>query len=348
MIVALASACLLDGTLKHRGTTVPEQLDDGWAVGTPKSVGLDPAVLGDIHDELLRDDAWLGSLGLLVVKDDVLVFETYLSTPDDRDRRHHLWSVTKSVTSLVVGIGRREGWFPELDTPLCTVLGAACDGLEEAKHRVTFAHLLTMRSGIDFPEEDFTVAMLVDDPEDPLRTILEAPMYAGPGEEFLYREADPQLVAYAIRELAGREESSIAAEALFAPLGIDDFHWEALHDGTTLGCFGLFLRPRDVLRLGRLVLEDGRWDDTVVVTPEWLDESTALEVQDAYQGLGYGYYWWLDEGVVAAWGHGGQWIVDVPAEDLLIVHIARPNTDQPTSDVPELPGFLDLVRPLWE
>ena len=61
-------------------------------------------------------------------------------------------------------------------------------------------------------------------------------------------------------------------------------------------------------------------------------------VDEAYGGLDYGEYWWLEEGVIAAWGHGGQWVVVVPEEELIVAHFARDDTDMPISDVPELPA----------
>jgi CubicO group peptidase (beta-lactamase class C family) len=344
----LCAGCLLDSPYKVRGTTVPEDLHDGWSVGTPESVGLDPVVLADIHEELLYDDAWFASLGLMVAKDDTLVFETYLRDPADRDAFHHVMSVTKSVTSLVVGVGRDEGWFPELSTTICSVFGSSCDGLEPAKLRITFADLLTMRSGIDVPEETYSMEMWVRQPDDPLRYILEHPMYAEPGEEFLYREADPQLVTFAMELLTGRSETDIANDALFTPLGITNWYWEHGPTGVTIGSYGLHLAPRDRAKIGRLVLHEGTWNDVPLVSSAWIGESTTVLVGDAYRGLDYGDYWWLEEGVIAAWGHGGQWVVVVPEEDLIVAHFARDDTDMPISDVPELPDFLDLIRPIWE
>jgi CubicO group peptidase (beta-lactamase class C family) len=348
-IVILGGAgCLLDSPYKILGTTVPEQLDDGWEVGTPESVGLDPEVLDDIHAELLREDAWMASLGFMVARDDTLVFETYLRDPADRDRFHHAMSLTKSVTSLAVGVGWDEGWFPERSTTICSVFGSACDGLEPAKFRITFADLLTMRSGLDVPEETYSMDMWVKQPDDPLRYLLEHPMYAEPGEEFLYREADPQLVTFAMEMLTGRSETDIVDEALFAPLGITHWYWEHGPTGVTIGSYGLHLEPRDRAKLGRLVLHDGAWNGVPLVSPAWIEASTSVLVEDAYKDLDYGEYWWIDPGVIAAWGHGGQWVVVVPEEELIVAHFARDDTDMPVSDVPELPEFLDLIRPIWE
>src|SRR5690242_2870020 len=81
--LALLPSCIFDGTLKHDLGTQPEVLDDGWSIDTPRSVGLSEPALDRIHRELLREDRQLGTLGLLVVKDGKLVWETYLRSMSD-------------------------------------------------------------------------------------------------------------------------------------------------------------------------------------------------------------------------------------------------------------------------
>ena len=348
----LATGCLLDGNLKHENPTVPAPLDDGWEIAAPETVGISLAALAAIHAELLREDRYVGTLGLLVVKDGKLVWETYLRSTADRDSYHHLQSATKSVTSLVLGIVRDDLGGPSLDTRIESLFPAEMAQVEAPKREITLRDVLTMRSGIAFDNQDFSMEMWVGRPRDGLRYILAKPLYAAPGTRYYYRDADPQLIGYAIERLAGgRREHEIAAERLFAPLGIRDVYWQTGRDGVSLAAHGLHLRPRDLAKLGQLVLDGGEWRGRRIVSRAWLEESTAAHVDsDVARPEGgtypYGYYWWVVPGVgFAASGHGGQFVLVVPARRMVLVQIALPDADLNGSSLPE---FLALVRPLLE
>jgi Beta-lactamase class C and other penicillin binding proteins len=351
MVAALLGGCLLDEDFKHNGPTQPEQLADGWEIATPESVGLDPQSLAAIHQELLRPDRFVGALGFLVVKDGKLVFETYLRGLADRDHVHHLQSTTKSVTSVLFGIGRDQGWIPALDTTLCSILADKCLGLDPRKLNITLEHLLTMRSGLQFSNDWFSVEMWVDKPADPIRYILDKPLYADPGSVYNYRDADPQLVGYAMQRLSGRNEESLAREYLFAPLGIVDWYWDHGAQGESMAAHGLHLRPRDLAKFGQLMLDGGAWHGTPVVSAAWHDVSVARQVQPVGQPrLGYGYYWWtVDEAAgYSTWGHGGQYAFVIPGLRLVLVMVSMPDTDPGAIHGGELEEFVDLTRPLWQ
>jgi CubicO group peptidase (beta-lactamase class C family) len=351
LLATLGAGCLLDEDFKHRGPTQPEPLNDGWAIATPESVGLDPQALAAIHDELLRPERFVGTLAFLVVKDNQLVFETYLRRLSDRDHVHHLQSTTKSVTSVMFGIGRNQGWMPALDTTLCSILADQCVGLEPRKQTITLEHLLTMRSGLDFNNTDFSVEMWVDKPAHPIRHILDKRLFADPGAVFNYRDADPQLVGYAMQALAGRNEESLAREFLFSPLGITDYYWDYGAQGETMAAHGLHLRPRDLAKFGQLVLDGGVWNGTRVVSQEWLDLATTTKVQDTdHERLGYGYYWWTvpEAPGFSTWGHGGQYAFVIPGKRMVLVMVSYPDTSVDYMHGGMLEQFIDLTKPLWQ
>jgi CubicO group peptidase (beta-lactamase class C family) len=346
MILLLSACFVLDAPYKFRNTTVPEDLGDGWPVGRPEDVGLDPAALADLHDEILQEDQFFGTLGVLIAKDGVLVFETYVRDPADRDQVQHLQSATKSVTSTLVGIARDRGILDSVDTTLCSIVGSECDGLEDAKYDITVRHLLTMRSGLDLDNEHMAYDLVIEEPDDPLRYLLELPLFADPGEVHNYRDVDPQLNAYALETLTGQSESAFAEEALFQPLGITDSYWVELVDGANTGAFGLHLRPRDFAKLGQMALDGGVWGDVQVVSSEWLEEALTVDEPDAWEGWGYGYNWWVspDGDAFTAAGHGGQFAMWVPDEHLLAVQVSLPDAELHGSEPQD---FYDLIRPLW-
>ncbi len=317
--------CWLDGDLKQRRTTVPEGLDDGWEIATPESVGLDPVTLEALHREILREDRFVGMQSFLVVKDGKLVWETYLRAASDRDRAHHVQSMTKSVTSLAVGTAIARGELAGVAATLLDLFPVEAAELDPVKRTITLEHLLTMRSGLDLDNDHFSIELWCDKPADPLRYMLGKPLASAPGERYDYRDVDPQIVGYALTRATGLSEHQLVAERIFEPLGIDDVAWEAGRDGVTHAAHSLWIRPRDLAKLGQLALQRGAWDGEQLVPAAWIDEATRAHVtsgQETADGtpIGYGYYWWIvpDLGFTMA-GHGGQYVFVVPEDELVIV-----------------------------
>lgn len=348
--LGLSMGCVFDARLKQDTGVVPDPLDDGWPIATPESVGLDAKALASIHATLLREDRFPGSLALLVAKDGKLVFETYLRTLADRDRIHHVQSVTKSVVAMVVGAARDRGFFPSIDAPLAALLPDRAKGLDATRAGVTLRQLLTMSSGIHFDNTGFDLEMWASGEEDPLGVLLGKPLGAPPGTRFDYTNADPQLVAYALERALGLRMRTFAEQALFAPLDVKEFYWDAgPSDRVTIAGNGLHLRPRDLAKLGQVVVDAGTWRTRAVLSRAWTAEMTSgLVTSDEADSRGtpfrYGYYWWVTEGGAAAWGTGGQFVVTVPAKRLVLTHVAMPNTSG--MDGSTLEDFLALVAPL--
>ncbi|MDH3199167.1 MAG: beta-lactamase family protein [Candidatus Krumholzibacteria bacterium] len=357
LVLALVAAtalcgCAPDAAFKIAGPTVPEQLNDGWRIAKPGDVGVSAQVLDAIHADLVSEDRYYNAKSLLVVKDGLLVFETYCRDPRDRDRYGHVQSVAKSVTSLAFGELRAQGVVDSLDQTLYAILPDAFPD-DADKRTITLRHLLTMRSGLSFDNEVFSTEIYGRSPVDPARYILLKPLYALPGERFYYRDCDPHLISYAVRALTGAPLDRWAEQYLFKPLGIRDYYWEPDHAGTTMGAHGLHLKPRDMAKIGQLVLDRGRWNGCQIVDSTWVDESTRRQVADAYRAgpdtYDYGYYWWIVPRWQAftAWGHGGNFILVVPAQRLVVVMTSMPDTDDDLVGT-RLETFLELVRPLLD
>jgi CubicO group peptidase (beta-lactamase class C family) len=222
-------------------------------------------------------------------------------------------------------------------------------GLDARKHAITLRHLLTMSSGLDFDNEVFSLEMWVDKPADPLRYILDKRLFADPGTTFRYRDADPQIVGYGIQKRVGTSERDFVARRVFAPLGIHDYFWESGRDGVSLAAHGLHLRPRDLAKIGQLVLNEGVWNGERIVSAEWVQLMTSAQTTSTTKGpdgqpFGYGYYWWIIPGGFSGWGHGGQFVLVQPARRMVLVHIAFPDTADMEGG--ELGDFLRLVAPL--
>jgi CubicO group peptidase (beta-lactamase class C family) len=161
---------------------------------------------------------------------------------------------------------------------------------------------------------------------DPFRYILAKPLAASPGTTYLYSNGDASLLGAALVKGTGRAWSDYARDKLFTPLDIVDFEWDAVGRSRKLGTYGsLRLRPRDMVKLGQLLLTDGVWNDRRVLPSAWAAQSIMPRLNG--EGLFfYGYQWWLGRSFVngrdlhwaAGFGIGGQRLYIVPALDLVV------------------------------
>jgi CubicO group peptidase (beta-lactamase class C family) len=313
--------CIVDPPLKPDSSDfVPEVLADGWEVSTPSVEGVDSLGIAQVYENLFSESRYPTVRSLLVAKNGKLVAEGYSRDPRDRDRFHHVQSVTKSVTSLLVGIAMADGLAESLDTPLYDLMPEYFDDAA-AKRAITLRHVLTMKTGLQF-ENDEDAAWLMFTPGSSIANVLGRPLVSDPGAAYYYSDGNPQLLSGAIENVFGVTLDEYGRERLFGPLGIVDFQWERHADGLNFGAFGLWLRPRDMAKIGQLLLQDGAWDGRQVVPSEWLDEATRV-----YANGNYGHYWWVAEEnqVYSARGSGGQIIAVDERYDLVIVLTGDPN-----------------------
>jgi CubicO group peptidase (beta-lactamase class C family) len=249
------------------------------------------------------------------------------------DTPQYVWSVTKSILALTVGLALERGCLRSLDQTLGELLGpaAVADGRKAA---ITLRQLLTMTSGLDFPE----MASYTSGPSlyqewisapDQVAWVLARPLTASPGERFEYGSGTIHLASVALTNACGTGTAEYAQVHLFAPLGIPPREWEVDRQGFNNGGAGLNLSPRDMQAIGNLVLNAGRVEGQAVVPASWVGEMTRPQVATGpgMPAPSYGYGWWVGEaagaGYVMANGWGGQFIVVVPTRRLVVTAAAR-------------------------
>jgi CubicO group peptidase (beta-lactamase class C family) len=349
--------------------------EDGWAV-----VSVDYEKLIDRHalceatDRLVPSGANIHSV--LVARGGQLVFERYFTgldeIPDDiignrvanvafdADRLHNVKSVSKSVVSLTVGIALDRGLIRSVDEPIFSFFPELADLRTPEKDRLLLRHALTMTMGLEWVEatpdtgDENNDEARMHRATDPCRYVLGLPTTAPPGQEFFYNTGALTLVSAIVRKATGRPLDELARAALFEPLGIAGAKWNRVKGDTDAGG-GLRLRPRDMAKIGQLVLAGGRWDGRQIVSKEWIETSTAPKIKaiaDGFNGL-YGYLWWLARSRVsgrevewvAAQGRGGQYIRIVPDLDLVVVVTAGYYQDySPRAGQVQFGVFRDVVR----
>ena len=326
-------------------TPVPQTSE--WPASTPDAEGLDPDVLTDLVRRLRHGE--FGSVSsVLVVRNDRLVLEEYNGW--SASRVHQLQSVTKSVTSLIVGIAVAEGRLRVTDRvmPLASAYEPIAS-MDERKAAMTVGDLLTMRSGFDWSEWPYAGSPLerVNTCHcDWLRLILDWPMREQPGTRWEYVSGAPILLAGVVGSVTGQRFDDYAADHLFRPLGTVNERW-AMYSSTPPGLphtgGGLYMRPRDMAKIGSLVLDEGAWQGAQIVPSEWIRESTRRIVSSPPAGwphpVDYGYLWWLmsladpmnarpEPGdIIVAAGAQGQWIMVAPRYRLVMTATGETDND---------------------
>jgi CubicO group peptidase (beta-lactamase class C family) len=174
---------------------------------------------------------------------------------------------------------------------------------------------------------------------DRYRFVLERPLVAEPGSRWVYHGGATAVLAHLIADGTGTPLFDYAREKLFEPLGIVDSEWVRGSNGEPAAASGLRLRPRDLARIGQLVLNQGNWAARQVVPRSWLQASFENRIP-AVDGLEYGYQWWLGRGRldgrrwIAGFGNGGQRLVIIPDLDLVVAILAGNYNHQDAWKVP--------------
>jgi len=182
---------------------------------------------------------------------------------------------------------------------------------DQRKGRITIEHLLTMTSGIDWPQYGpNNISDLMGKSGDWVKFILDRPMAAEPGSRFNYSNGDSHLLSAIIHRATGETALDFGWKYLFQPLGISDIRWDYDPRGITIGSATIYLTPRDMAKLGSLYLNDGKWEGKAQVPADWVRAShrSHAKAKTAAGFADYGYNWWIYPalGLYEAWGGAGQ------------------------------------------
>ena len=319
-------------------------VSEPWAHKTPAAVGLDPAPLAALGEQL-RAKPELNVHAVLIVKDGALVYEQYLEGRDenwgdylgvvrfDRETLHDMRSTTKSVVSALVGIAMGDGSIRGVDTPVVDLLPEQTIVDREAKRSILLRHVLTMTAGLEWDE-----SMPYTDPRnseiqmtrssDPIGYVLSRQLMAEPGRQFNYNGGLTELLAAVVRHATGQGLEAFATERLFAPLGIERFEWRRHANELPSAASGLRLRPVDLAKFGYLYLNRGQWNGRQILPAAWVDESLREHWQAPH--FGYGYQWRVPRFTAKGTpieafqtrGNGGQCAFVFPTLGLVVVTTA--------------------------
>jgi len=248
-----------------------------------------------------------------------------------RSDLHSLQSVTKTITSVIIGVATTRKEFPDLSTTVLSFFDTTqVKNIDDRKRRMTIRHLLTMTAGFEWNEN-----LSYSDPRndcsrmeasfDWIQYVINKPMAFEPGASFNYNSGASELLSYIFRKATGKDIEEYAAENLFSPLGIDHYFWKRIPTGLVDTEGGLYLSATDLAKIYYLFLKEGSWNGKQLVTREWVKASITPSIS-LRQGVKYGYKWWLYEystdNSKYAWagsGFGGQWPIVIPEYDIVAV-----------------------------
>lgn len=307
----------------------------------PEAVGVNPQALAALVAEAQNTH----SNALIVTKDGSVIAERYFGHPTKQLLRIN--SVTKSIVSLAIGQLIADGKIPGLGTPLAKWFPEWAAG---KKAEITLRDIMTHTSGL-YHEE--SAAKLYQQP-DVVRYARGLPLADEPGKNFSYSNEAVALIPGIVLAASGKPLDIYLRDRLLKPMGISDYKWDRDAAGNLLAFGGLWLLPRDLARIGQLMLDSGRWNGKQLIPAAWVRACTSPASANIPD---YGLLWRLYPGqketTAASSGFGGdgwlgQYLVVYPEQHLVAVrlHAAESGNDERENRKYGFPSFGESISAL--
>ena len=336
---------------------VPEESEDNLRTGSIYQYVKDTAAVYRLLEEVVGQK--YGRLeSLLILKNQELILEEYFFGYQSSEL-HNVFSVTKSITSLLTGIALDEYKLSDVNQPLLDFFPDLTSPEEHFQEKMTLEHVLTMTAG--FQEDDSYIGL---EQQALLQHILNLPLESDPGEEFRYNKECPYLLGGVIFSLEGQAADQYSREKLFDPLGITSYKWK-VENGVPHCDSHLQMLPRDMAKIGILVLNKGNWEGRQIVSADWIARSTAPHVPES-PFFNYGYQWWhrsrvnqpwwkeqtekapIEHSMAIAIGFGGQFIFVIKDMNLVIVTTSSDYNESTGMAFKKVPMVIEEIIPLFE
>lgn len=308
----------------------PTDLEDGIAVR--KVSNKDPFIDSvETLTNAIYNGAYSNTHSLLIVRNGHLVFEEYFYE-FDRDKRHQMRSATKTLMALLAGIAIDEELFSSIEEPVYPWFEDYGDlqNVDAKKRSITLEDLLTMQSGFecnDYDPNSQGNESRVYQSNDWIRYMMDLPMAHEPGSFGAYCSGNVKLIGRMIEKASGLSLKEYADKHLFGPMGIVDYEWDFRPDPSNIDNFTqAWMRPRDMMKIGMLIAQNGDWQGEVIVSEKWIE--ALRSPQSNIGGTPYGYFYWLryvnhGDGhrteTPQISGNGGQKIIQLAEHNAIVV-----------------------------
>ncbi len=300
--------------------------NEPWKMVSPEKQGFKSITFHQMLSDISSNQHDIHEL--LIMRNSQIVLEQYLP-PYNESTLHSFKSITKSITSAIVGIAISEGKLT-LETTVYEVFPEAFENTDDLrKKEITLRDLLTMTPGFDLTDDDIAanpeiVEYITSD--EWIKKYMQHPLAFNPGEKFRYFTGTTNLLTAVLTEKIGMDLEKYAAEKLFTPLGIQNIYWQRGPKGYLRGGSGIYSTPREIAKIALLFMNGGKYDGKQIIEKSWIKESTTNQIGAEYAdqgnqtGMKYGYQWWIPTpGVFMGLGWGGQHLYVDPKLDLVVI-----------------------------
>lgn len=259
--------------------------------------------------------------------------------PYGPDLKHLMYSASKSITSLGIGIAIDEGRLQVTDKVISFFSEYMTDSISENMKILTVKDLLTMSVG----QEQDPAFIYQRSSEDWIWGFLHTPPVHKPGTVMMYNNFATFMLSAIIQKVTGQMLFNYLQPRLFEPLDIRNIEWDYNRQGITLGMIGSRLHTEDLARIGQLVLQKGRWGNRQIVSSEYIEEAGKFQITTNNEGKtedelndgekGYGYQFWRgSHNSFRMDGMGGQLVIIMPDHDAVVVLTSNVRSSQVEMD----------------
>lgn len=308
--------------------SAPPSRQDGLETNDLNTLDVNSTLIYKLFNQLHQGPNKMHSV--LLMKNSKLVIEEYLNG-QTASQPHDLRSVSKSIISMLTGIALDKGYIDHIDDPISKYLKQPVPNknLSPDKDKITIRHLLTMSAGWDCNDWDQHSKGQEDKvykKKDWLQYTLDLSMVNEPGQVSNYCSMGVVLLTEIISQASDMTIQQFAKRYLFEPMGISNINWGHTLDKEVISSGKrLYLTSRDMVKIGMLILNKGRWNGIQLISSTWIEESTTAKTE--ITGVKYGYLWWSwpfkvgekEISATIATGNGGQYIIILPAWDIVAV-----------------------------
>lgn len=330
----------IDDYQKFSNNTVAIAKPQPWDISADYNKTAYPDSLNNLLESL-------GSVGVLMIKNDSVVFEKYWDGYSDSSLSGS-FSMAKSITSVLIGVALKEGKIGSVQDPVGKYLPEFAEG---DKSKIKIVDLLTMSSGTDWNESYINMFSVTSEAyygSDVYKTATSVKVINKPGTLHSYKSGDSQLLGLILEKVTGKPLSDYASEKLWQPVGAEHpALWSTDHEKGHEKAYCCFnSNTRDFARIGKLMLDSGKWKGTAIIDSAYFAQSIKPCGITDKKGNAcdyYGYQWWIDPvhpEIFYARGILGQYIIIIPSKKTIIVRLGKSTSPERVRTIPKEVRYL--------
>ena len=289
--------------------------------------------------------------GVMIRKNGELIHEEFRGS-GSADQPVNIKSASKSILSLLIGIAIEEGYLEGTDQTIDQFFPEWFEqNPDSIKESITIQDLLTMRTGLETTSSRNYGSWAVSNSW--INFALNRPLVDEPGGRMIYSTGTSHLLSVILTKASGMSTRAFANKYLFDPMNIRIGGWDRGPEGYYMGGNNMAMSPQDLLKIGELMMNTGRYGGHQIVSRSWILESVQSYTQSNFNPYNYGYMWWNksvgDYTVYFAWGNGGQYIMILPELDTVLSITSSLLANAPRRYQREIFQFVgDVIIPFLE